>query len=131
MSDVAQIYPFSSEKGDAIPLDIMEPLASIAVQLAVNAAASLTIPSTYKLVAIYSAIDLFVDFTDAQTYPVTLNTSVNQMLFVPAQSVMTIKLPDTGAVKLIPANANEGGLVVFTDIRKWAAIALERQLTRY
>lgn len=131
MSDVAQIYPFSSEKGDAIPLDIMEPLASIAVQLAVNAAASLTIPSTYKLVAIYSAIDVFVDFTDAQTYPVTLNTSVNQMLFVPAQSVMTIKLPDTGAVKLIPANANEGGLVVFTDIRKWAAIALERQLTRY
>lgn len=131
MSDVAQLYPFSSEKGDAIPLDIMEPLASIAVRLTANAAASLTIPSTYRLTAMYSAIDLFVDFTDAQTYPVALNTNVNQMLFIPAQSVMTIKLPDTGAVKLVPANADEGGLVVFTDIRKWAAVALERQLTRY
>lgn len=123
-----QLYPFSNEKGEAIPLDIVRPLGAVVVSVAANAATSFSIPTNYTEVSISSTIDVLIDFDDTATYPAV--GPYNSALILRKDVIYTQQLPDVGAVKIIPINTAESGKVFINAIQKWAGIGLNRQLTR-
>jgi hypothetical protein len=123
-----QLYPFSTEKGEAIPLDVVRPLGVVVASLSANAAATLNIPSSYAEVSIRSTIDAMVDFTGTATYP--LVGPYSSALLLHKDVVHTVQLPSTGNVRIVPVNAGEAGKVLINSIQKWAGIGLNRQLTR-
>ena len=123
-----QLYPFSTEKGEAIPLDVVRPLGVLVAALTANTAATVNIPATFSVVSIRSTIDAMVDFDNAAGYPLT--GPYTSALILHKDVIQTIQLPDTGNVKIVPINAGEAGKVLINGIQKWAGIGLNRQLTR-
>jgi len=121
-----QLYPFSTEDAQAIPLDIILPKELLFIQLAAEAAASVTIPTGFNLVAVYSSVDVLLDFANAAAYPLAAGT-FSEGVFVPGSVMMTFMLPDVGAIKIVPV-ANRAGWCTIQNIQKWAGLGLRRQL---
>lgn len=130
MATVAEreLYPFSTSDAKSVPVDIIWPLKFIKKAFAMNAATALTIPAGFDIVSIKATADVLVDFANAATYPVA-ETEYANALFVPAETIMTVRLPSTGAVKLVPATAGQAGSLYIQSVQKWAALGLQRQLT--
>lgn len=129
-TSVAQeLYPFSTSDNKAIPLDVILPRECTIKAIAANTAASFTIPAGYDLVFIYTSVAVLIDFGNAASYPLADATEYASAIFLPAEGTMTVRLPSTGAVKIVPLIADEAGTVVIQNIQKWAALGLQRQLT--
>lgn len=124
-----ELYPFSTSDSKAIPLDVILPKGCILKAIAANAAASLTIPTDYDLVFIYTSVAVLIDFENTASYPLADATEYASAIFLPEEGTMTLRLPSTGAVKIVPLLADEAGTVVIQNIQKWAALGLQRQLT--
>lgn len=121
-----QLYPMSTEDGEAIPLDIIRPLDVQAVAFAAEAHTAITFTAGQKYCSVCATVDCVVDLTDSQTYPFVSSTSG---FVVSAGAVYTIQLPEAPATaRIIPLNAAEAGSFRVTGIQKWAGIGLARQL---
>lgn len=118
-----EIYPYSTQNGDPIPLDIIKPLAVLPFTFS-TAFTSLTIPATYVLSSLLSDQDVIIDFSNSLAGFVS-GTSYNNVLFLPA-GVITIASIPTGVVKVKGLTA--GGSLVIQALQKWSALALPRQL---
>lgn len=123
MALVDEIYPYSTQSGDPIPLDIIKPLGALPFTFS-TAFTALTIPAIYTLSSILSEQDVIIDFSNSLTTWVS-GTSYANVLFLPA-GVITIASIPTGTVKVKGLTA--GGSLVIQALQKWSALALPRQL---
>lgn len=122
-----QLYPMSTEKGDAIPLDIVRPLGAKVAAIAANAHTVVAFPP-HEYVSLRASIDCAVDFTATATYPFTESTSA---VILHADGVHTIQIPaPIGSFRVIPLRAGEDGFITINGIQKWAGLGLNRQLNR-
>jgi hypothetical protein len=119
-----EIYPYSTQSGDPIPLDIIKPLAVLPFTFS-TAFTALTIPATYVLSSILSDQDVIIDFSNSLAGFVS-GTSYNNVLFLPAGVITVASIP-TGTVKVKGLTA--GGSLVIQALQKWSALALPRQLS--
>lgn len=126
MGVAAQMYPFSTEKGDSIPLDIILPLGALVATVVSNTTLPIVIPADYKLVSVYSEVPVAIDFSSTLGYPVT--GLLDSALLVPAKHVVTAQIPSVGNARVIPLVAGSGGLFFMQNIQKWAGLGLNRQL---
>lgn len=121
------LYPSSTDDGKAIPLDVMSPRELLFVPLVANDESLVTIPANYNVVSIYSTIDAIIDFDNGLAYPPVAG-ELDNALFLPAGTIMTVQLPNQGAVRVVPVVADEVGYCTIQHIQKWAALGLQRQL---
>lgn len=130
MATVAEreLYVLSTSDGKSIPLDAVWPLRAIRKSFASNIHTALTIPADMELVSIRATADILVDFDNAATYPVADGSAYANALFVAAETIYTVRLPNTGAVRIVPAVAGLAGTLYIQEIQKWAALGLKRQL---
>lgn len=130
MATVAEreLYPFSTSDAKSVPVDIIWPLKFIKKAFIADDETSMSIPADFDIVSIKATADVLIDFGNAATYPIA-ETAYSSALFVPAETIMTVRLPSTGAVKLVPATAGQAGSLYIQSVQKWAALGLQRQLT--
>lgn len=114
------IYPFSTQDGSAIPLDIVEPLSFFFVSLVINTAKSFTIPAGFDIAYVISETDCILQFgaTDIPNAPVA-ETVYDNAIFIPADLPCMIKLTP-GEASAVTISAS--GKVRFNKIRQWAAL---------
>lgn len=121
-----QLYPLSSEDGKAIPLDIILPLGALLSVVGANDETLVVIPPEYQTVSIWCDIDILLDFTNTETYPIL--GAMDNALFVHKDTVISALLPNAGNVRAIPLVADEAGTLRIQQVQKWAGLGLARQL---
>lgn len=121
------IYPFSTRDAEAIPLDIVDPISIVKKALIASGASSFTIPADYALGHIYSDVDCFLQFAlNTIPTPVADNTPYANTLFIPASTIITVKLTPGTAKVIVPGSV--AGFIVVQAIRKWNSLALQQQV---
>jgi hypothetical protein len=122
-----ELYPFSTEDNNAIPLEVIRPVSSIKAAIVASGTSSVTIPVGWKVAMIYASVGCFIEF-NATTLPNPLvtNTPYADTLFIPAGSIITSTVLE-GDATIVTAEGYAGFIVV-QQIQKWAGIALPRQL---
>lgn len=123
-----QLYPLSSADGVAIPLDIILPLGASFYTVAADAHTVCTIPAGYTTVSIYCDIDVLLDFTNTEAFPVA--GDYTSALLVHKETIISALLPSTGNVRAIPLVATESGILRIQQVQKWAGLGLAQQLVR-
>lgn len=123
-----ELYPLSTSDSKSIPLETIWPLRALRKSVAPDATTDLTIPAGMDLVSIRSTVDLLIDFANAATYPISDATVYPNALFVAAETIYTVRLPNTGAVNIVPLLPGVSGTLYIQEIQKWAALGLQRQL---
>lgn len=123
-----ELYPLSTSDSKSIPLEAVWPLRAIQKSVAANAVSNLTLPADLQLVSIRSTVDCLIDFANAATFPAADATVYPNALYVAAETIYTIRLPNGGPVKIVPTAAGLSGTLYIQEIQKWAALGLKRQL---
>lgn len=119
-----QLYPFSTEDGKSIPLEVIRPLGVFVLPVT-NSGHSLTLDSTFELISVYSTVQAIWTFSGST---IAEEAIIEDALFLPPHVMMTAILPKdaTHFIKSLDGN----GHVYIQGIQKWAGLGLNRQITR-
>lgn len=120
-----QLYPFATEDGKDIPLEVIRPLGAFFVNVPAGGS-SFILPEKYEIVSAYSSEHALWSFLGND--PVA-GTDNNEALFIPAQQTITAAIPISAAGKIVPLEGLPC-LVVIQAIQRWAGIGMQRQLVR-
>ena len=124
MTAPTQLYPFATQDGKAIPLDIIGPAALVVLANA----ESITLPAGYEVAAFHAVNnDAVVSFTEAPPGGGLVNGALYQnMLYVPRNGIVIAKL---ASLTLYVAAATDALLYVQL-LEKWSGLALPTQFVR-
>lgn len=126
MTDISQIYPFSTQDGKAIPLDIVQSKGFLFKSFTLTAA-SFTVPAD-KLVGVCFASESCL-IRVAQTLPSSLTEDFDYsdtLLLPKGMAVTTVFTPGIYYVR----GLDLAGTVYIQFVEKWVGLALERQFGR-
>lgn len=120
MAAATDLYPFSTAKGDAVPLEIVRPKSLTAFAFAVNTAADITIPAGYTTCWLYATEDCVLRLS-ATNLPNALvsGTEYADAIFIPANTPISVFLAAGEASLLGLATA---GILYINSITQWAAL---------
>lgn len=123
MPTPVELYPFSTQDGKNIPLDIVKPLGTILFSMTTSFAACV-LPAKYNLSALFSTVAVYIDLTGtAVSAPVSGVDNIG-WLYLPANTVLIAELPTiTAKIRAVSAS----GDLYITALQKYAALGLPRQ----
>lgn len=125
MSAPKDLYPFATQDGKAIPLDIIRADGLIFIDYTL-AGELLTIPAGKEVGTVYASTDAILTF-GANTAVPAANVPMPASLFIPAKTILTVALlPGSAYVKAMSTN----GKLVVQLIEKWAGLGLTTQFAR-
>lgn len=121
---ITNIYPFATQDGKAIPLDILKP--AYLYRAAVDGSLSV-LPKTAE-VAAFHAVDgnAYISFSGALSGHLAIGEGLELGLFVPAGTIVIAALPDSEFHCLM--DSMEASLFIQV-IEKWAGLALSSQFS--
>lgn len=121
----SDLYPLSSQKGDAIPLEIVKPLSLISFSFATNVAADVTIPAAYNCCWLYATEDCILRFS-ATNLPAGLvsGTEYDKALFIPKGTPLVVQVTP-GECSLLGGAA--AGKLYVNHVQQWAGLTQSNQ----
>jgi len=120
-----EAYPLSTRDGDAIPLDIVDPIALQIVGMTAGLGSG-TILANYELGHVYSTEGCIIEFGTALIpFPPVAVVSQNTLL-VPPGVLITARFP-VGIFRVISLGVGTAPVYI-QYIRKWAALGMKQQL---
>lgn len=127
MAAPVNLYPYSTQQGDAIPLEVVKPLSMTAFSFAINTAADITIPTGYNTCWLYATEDCVLRFS-ATNLPNSLvdGTEYSSTIFIPAQTPISV-LVTPGECSLLGLGV--AGKLYINNIVQWAALNQPLQTT--
>lgn len=135
MSQTDELYPLSTENGQAIPLDVVRPTRLWFTRLTPNAVTHLSLyvqlQGKTELLSLYSSVDVVLGLEIAMEYPIVSISDTAGVIFLPANTVYTLATADIGVMRVVPLEADipSSSYLSVQLIKRWAGIALPRQLT--
>lgn len=123
MATPVELYPFATQDGKDIPLDIIKPLGTIMFSMTLSFV-NCVLPVKYNLSALFSTSAAYIDLTGtASSAPVSGTDNVG-WLYLPANTVLIAELPTiTAKIRAVSA----AGDLYITALQKYAALGLPRQ----
>jgi hypothetical protein len=122
------LYPLSSQRGEAIPLEMVRPASLTMFSFLAGAAGDITIPVGYKTCWLYATQDCILKLS-ATDLPAALisGTEYSRALFIPANTPLAVLL-EAGEASLLGLAA--AGNLYINSITQWAALsqALQSEL---
>ena len=127
ISTPQEVYPFASQDGMAIPLDIIKP-SCLVIKSFSPSSSSFTIPENYKVCTLIASTACLLRFGEDFPTPLVDATLYENTLLVPQDTVVTASLlPETIYVRSL---GEDIGTLYIQLIEKWAGLALDRQYAR-
>jgi hypothetical protein len=121
-----QVYPFATQDGKAIPLDIINPKGVIPVAFT-QVVKAFVIPDGYEVGALYSTEDSLVRFGNTIPNALVDGTLYDNAVIVPSKAMVTSGItPGNVYVKGLSAS----GVLYIQLIEKWAGLGLQMQYGR-
>ena len=124
MSATSQLYPFSTEDGKSIPLEVIRPLGAFV--LSVTDEATFT-TGPYELVSIRCSKDAVLVFNSATS--IAEGVDLENALVLPAETIVTAVIPVNTSSKIKIMEEGSAKLYI-QHIQKWAGLGLNRQMNR-
>lgn len=128
MAAPANIYPLATSTGIAIPLDVIRPANVVFMDFPNGSEEAMDLPVGTNLIVAYTSKDCMLNF-GAAIGAVVEHTAYPLCLFLPANSVVTIQVPE-GSTTVNVQGMGAAGRLVIQVIEKWASIGLTTQFTR-
>ena len=123
MTTPIDAYPFATQDGKAIPLDILRP--SGLYRLATGSL--ITLPEGSEVAAIHAiGGSALLGFGGSIPPELVLETYYPQALFVPAEGTVIVRVPDL----VVSVSASAATTVYVQLIAKWAGLALPAQYAK-
>ena len=119
-------YPFATQDGKAIPLDILKPLGLLILPFTTDAVASISLPESSAVAMMIASEACLISF-DHSLVTVPTNEFLSKVLLVPYNNVVSCSIPSLD-IKVRGVDAN--GTLYVQLIEKWAGLALARQYQR-
>lgn len=126
MTTPAGVYPFATQDGKAIPLDIIKPISIITKTFVSGSDSSLVIPSGAVVGTITATKDCILRFGFAVGSLVD-GAELSDSVFLPENATITLAL--TVGTAYVRGIANSGSIYIQL-IEKWAGLALNAQYQR-
>ena len=126
MTAPTNLYPFATQDGKAIPLDIIRPSALLSLAVNTTAAGPVDITNAYSVGVFFSAVECLVGFGASVGYPLTTGVLHTNTLLLPANTILVSSLPSN----IIYVSAEKAGILYLQLIEKWAGLGLEKQYIR-
>ena len=122
------LYPLSTQNGQAIPYDVVEGLALRQYTFTTAATVNSVIPIDWSLVYLYATSDCILrnDATPLPAADSALEEAVtyDRTIFVPANTMLVAILnPTVISIRALIAN----GVLYITSIRRWAGLSQTQQ----
>lgn len=126
MTAPSEAYPFSTQDGKAIPLDIIKPAYLLIKNFSI-VSSSLTITEDMRVATLFSSVSCLFRF-EVDIPVIVDGTAYSRMILVPANTILTVALvTGTAYVKSL---SGDNGTLYLQVIEKWAGLALDRQYSR-
>lgn len=119
-----EVYPFATQNGNPVPLDIIKPL-SLAYLALTTSFATIVLDATTNLAMIWASEDAVIDLANSAN-ALTSGTVRTSWIFIPKGSVVAASI-NSGTVRARTLSAASGNLMI-QGIQKWSMLALPRQL---
>ena len=114
------LYPFSTARGDAIPLEIVKPKALVSYVFVENVAQAIVIPVGFTTCWIYSTAACILRFNNnALPNGLANATEYSDALIIPPETPINV-LVTPGAAQLL--GLTEAGTVYINYVTQWAAL---------
>lgn len=123
MSTEDELYPFSTQNGDSIPLDIIKPRA-LQYFTFTTTFATVVLSNKLNLAMVWASEDCILDLVNSAN-ALTSGTERDNWLFIPKAAVVACVLP-TATVRVRGLSAS--GSLMVQGIHKWSILALPRQI---
>lgn len=123
---VSGVYPFSTQDGKSIPVDITAPVALTTSNFLAGTSEALTIPAGYEVAWLYATQDCVLKIGGA-AIPGTLveGVSYEKAMFIPSFTILTALLaPGSASI----TGVGGAGTLYINAMEQWAALAHQRQL---
>ena len=127
MSDIVDVYPFSTQDGKAIPLDILKPAWLFLHGFSPDASTSLTLSDANLIGVFISSESVIISFDAALDSPLVAGMSLPKALYVPKGVIVTSVIPSQ---QLHARAVDTAGTLYIQLIEKWAGLALAKQYVR-
>lgn len=127
MSTPIGVYPFATQDGKAIPLDIIKAKSVIMQSFIAGAGTAITIPATATVGVLISDKACLLRFGTTLPASLIANTEYADTVLVPSGSIVVVAMtPGTAYVR----GLSEAGTIYIQLIEKWAGLALNTQYQR-
>jgi hypothetical protein len=114
------LYPFSTARGDAIPLEIVKPKALISYAFTENVAQSIIIPADFTTCWIYATATCILRFNAIVLPDGLVNaTEYSDALIIPPETPINVFVTPGDAQLL---GLTEAGTVYINYVTQWAAL---------
>jgi hypothetical protein len=127
MTTPTGVYPFATQDGKAIPLDIIKGTATIILPFTAGGIVASTIPPGSIVGVFMTDKACLVQFGTSLAIPLVENDLIYDSVFVPERGIVTVALTP-GPIRLVGMSGP--GTLVIQLIEKWAALALPTQFVR-
>ena len=126
-SNLLAVYPFATQDGQAIPLDILRPSGLVLIAFTDSASVELEVPDDQSVAIFIATSTCAIQFGSVLPAPLVGSTLYPDTLLVPAgQAVASVLSPGLCSV----LGLSSDGQLFVQFIEKWAGLALDRQYTR-
>lgn len=122
----SELYPFATQDGKAIPLDILKPQGLLILPFTTDAVASISLPAGSTVAMLIASEACLVSF-DHSLATVPTNEFLSEVLLVPYNNVVSCSIPSLD-IKI--RGVDNPGTLYVQLIEKWAGLALDRQYQR-
>ena len=126
MPPLSAVYPFATQDGQAIPLDILKPNGLLVVPFTAASAKSITLPASAVVGMFISSEACFVSF-EHDISAITIDIFLPKVLLVPFGSTVSSSIP---AQEIQVKGADKDGTLYIQLIEQWAGLALAHQYSR-
>ena len=126
MTAISEIYPYATQDGKAIPLDILKPSYLLALPFTADASASIALPAGAQVGMLISDVAAVVSFHAALT-SLSGSYTLEKALIIPEKAIVSTVLL---ASPLYVRGVAESGTLYIQIIEKWAGLALDKQYIR-
>lgn len=117
----SQNYPFVTQDGDVIPLDIIKPTSVYLQQLTVGVSTNISITTSTGVAFVYASAACLLS-ANGDISGIDYNSVYDGTLFVPKKHVMSVTIED-GNIFLLPLE--EAGYISIQFIERWAGLELD------
>jgi len=125
---VQELYPFSTSDGQSIPLDVISPIGLIKKNFTGVGVSTLVVADSFKIASFYSFEGCILQMAGSSLAnpPVDGSDNADTLLILPDTTVVSAIV--AGTWNIVPYVSGVAGVLWVQKIRKWAGLALERQL---
>lgn len=123
-----EVYPLSTQDGDAIPLDVIRPLGVLVQAFVAGTGETIALPTGYPVVVIHADKACFIGF-DADPADLVDGAFLADILYIPEASTITVSVPE-GTTNISIMGQAEAGVAVIQMVQQWASISLQTQTVR-